>query len=94
MFARADHPVLGEPAPTLLRLYATVRDMVRHSDYSDRTKGEIEAALVNRLELLTDGSLGSCSWGARPPPSTGPLSCPGRRSYSPASSPARARQRC
>jgi hypothetical protein len=63
VLTRAVHRVLGEPEPTLPRLYAMVRDLVRHSDYSDRTKGEIEAALVNRLELLTDGSLGSALMG-------------------------------
>jgi hypothetical protein len=63
VLTRAVHRVLSEPAPTLPRLYATVRDLVRHSDYSERTKGEIEAALVNRLELLTDGSLGSALMG-------------------------------
>ncbi|MGY1762414.1 hypothetical protein ACI79G_16035 [Geodermatophilus sp. SYSU D00779] len=56
-------PGAGQPAPTLPRLYATVRDLVRHSDYCDRSKGEIEAALVNRLELLTDGSLGGALMG-------------------------------
>jgi hypothetical protein len=63
VLTRAVHRVLSEPGPTLPRLYATVRDLVRHSDYSERTKGEIEAALVNRLELLTDGSLGSALMG-------------------------------
>lgn len=63
VLTRAIHRVLTEPAPTLPRLYATVRDLVRHSDYSERTKGEIEAALVNRLELLTDGSLGTALMG-------------------------------
>jgi hypothetical protein len=63
VLTRAVHRVLSETEPTLPRLYATVRDLVRHSDYSERTKGEIEAALVNRLELLTDGSLGSALMG-------------------------------
>ncbi|MGY1753779.1 hypothetical protein [Blastococcus sp. SYSU D01042] len=63
VLTRAVHRVLSEDHPSLPRLYATVRDLVRHSEYSDRTKGEIEAALVNRLELLTDGSLGAALMG-------------------------------
>lgn len=63
VLTRAVHRVLAEAAPTLPRLYATVRDLVRHSEYSERSKGEIEAALVNRLELLTDGSLGNALMG-------------------------------
>ncbi|MFD2090475.1 ATP-binding protein [Blastococcus deserti] len=63
ILARAVHYTLSEPQPTLPRLYATVRELITHSDYPASTKSELQGALMNRLELLTDGSLGSALLG-------------------------------
>lgn len=63
LLTRAVHRTLGGPVPSMPRLYATVLDLIRRSGYSGNTRSELQGALVNRLELLVDGSLGAALMG-------------------------------
>ncbi|GAB2472581.1 ATP-binding protein [Jatrophihabitans fulvus] len=63
VLTRAVHRALREERPTMARLYAHVRHLISESAYSERVKGDLEGALTSRLELLTDGSLGSALMG-------------------------------
>ena len=63
LLTRAVHRVMQEPNPSMQRLYATVLDLIANSDYEARTKGDLRGALVGRLELLCDGSLGTALMG-------------------------------
>lgn len=63
VLTRAVHKVADAGQPTLARLYAKVLELVNDSSYDGRTKGDLRAALVNRLELIADGSIGPALMG-------------------------------